>query len=127
MKARVISTNEIIDVEKREERVGNIVYVYYYAQSGESFQDYELEFLPDTPEEVTIDGWLCKNEYEDDFARIHTEEPQSGLDEMPITGEQLWIWRSNGNIYLISDELFPDLKWTDTPKKVRITITPIDE
>ena len=42
MKARIISTNEIIDVEKREDRVGNIEYVYYYAQSGESFQDYEL-------------------------------------------------------------------------------------
>lgn len=48
------------------------------------------------------------------------------LDEMPITGEQIGIWRSNGNIYIISDDLFPDLKWTDSPKKVKITITPME-
>lgn len=107
----------------------SIPFVRYYAdEEGTIYDEAVLEFLPEESKEVTIEGWLCKNEYEDGFARIHTEEPQSGLDEMPFTGEQLGIWRSNGNIYIISDELFPNLKWTDSPKKVKITITtPIEE
>ena len=122
MKAKVIETGEIVEV--KEWRGASDV-IYSTPDMNRFFQKSELEFLPG-PSEKVIEGWLCKNEYEDGFARIHTEEPQSGLDEMPITGEQLGIWRSNGNIFLISDELFPDLKWTDSPKKVKITITPME-
>ena len=119
MKAKVLDTGEILDL-----------YPYHSGywidlKTQCLYREPDLEFLSGTSEKV-IEGWLCKNEYEDGFARIHTEEPQAGLDEMPITGEQLGIWRSNGNIYLISDELFPDLKWTDSPKKVKITITPME-
>ena len=120
MKAKVISSGEIIEVHRETAVIGG---VKYFDDSFKMYEPSELEFLFDTEEVVEIVGWLCKNEYEDGFARIHTEEPQLGLDEMPITGEQLGIWRSNGNIYIISDELFPDLKWTDSPKKVKITIT----
>lgn len=111
MKARVISTNEIIDVKKREDRVGNIVYVYYYAQSGESFQDYELEFLPDTPEEVTIEGWVLRDD--NNKIGIYRDKPTCDEDGWDLTGERY--------------ELFPDITPLTEPKKVRITITPIEE
>lgn len=46
MRARIIATDEIIDAEKSEERVGNIIYVVYRntADSNECFNDYELDF-----------------------------------------------------------------------------------
>ena len=111
MKARIISTNEIIDVEKREDRVGNIVYVYYYAQSGEPFQDYELEFLPEESKEVTIEGWVLRDD--NNKIGIYRDKPTCDEDGWDLTGE--------------SYDLFPDITPVDEPKKVRITITPIDD
>lgn len=120
MKARVKLTGEIIEVE----RLTNTT--YGRLDVAQIYRKDMLDFdLPEPEEEVTIEGWVCKDEYDDGFARIHTEEPYPGHEELlPDSLELIEVWKSNGNVYLISDEIFPDLKHTDTPKKVTITIKP---
>lgn len=119
MKARVISTNEIIDVEKREERVGNIVYVYYYAQSGESFQDYELEFLPDTPEDIPLSGWICRDKDGDLNFFYGGDKPRKEA------GEDYWSATFGNNFEYLPNSLYPNVTWETEPLKVKLTLTPI--
>lgn len=116
MKARILATDEIIDVEKREERVGRIIYVYYYAQSGESFQDYELEFLPDTPEEVTIEGYVARDKNNDLSLYQTYPERQSNLG----------YWRDGKDEIELPKDSFPEVTWDSSPKRVKITITPME-
>ena len=124
MKARVISTNEIIDVEKREDRVGNIVYVYYCTQSGESFQDYELEFLSDTPEKVTLEGWVARDEeFDEDFFPTDIFL----YKKKPIRNKNLGTWESGLYDFAIPHDSFPSVTWETEPKRVKLTITLIEE
>lgn len=118
MRARVKKTGEI----KSFYPTTQSGYDGYVDEDGEWYYPKELDFtLSEPEEEEVIEGWVCKDEYEDGFARIHTEEPSPSLEEVALD-DFIEVWRSSGNVYLISDYLFPDLKHTDTPKKVTITI-----
>lgn len=118
MKARIIATDEIIEVTKREERVGSIVYIVYATEDGELFQDTDLDFLPEK-ETAVLEGWVARDENE----KLHLF---MDVEPRRLTDEGRWWDRD-----YVSRELpqfsFPSVTWQSEPNKVRIILKAIEE
>lgn len=123
MKAKVKATGRIIEVEKAmigyvECEVANI--------NGFPMQNFyskaELEFLSEESKEVTIEGWVAREgSTSTDLAlRVYSVKPTR------VTNRRRW--NGHGEMsYLIDHRLFPEVTWESEPKRVKITITPIEE
>ncbi|MDE7345365.1 MAG: hypothetical protein K2N48_01330 [Muribaculaceae bacterium] len=119
MKAKVLATEDIIDVVKDWDNIGGVVYVGYADKDGNFYQENELELNPDTSDKV-IEGWVTKDSPDDDVI-FHFNRPYLRKDYP----DDIEIWESIGSTYLFAQSLFPDLSSRE-PKRYRITITPMD-
>ncbi|MBD5583791.1 MAG: hypothetical protein HDQ88_01790 [Clostridia bacterium] len=122
MKAIVKSTGEIIKVETIQPAIyrdiktsGIDERIYYHS---------ELEFLSDTPEKVTLEGWVARDkEFEEDFFSSDIFL----YKEKPIRNENFGVWEHGVYDFVIPHDSFSSVTWETEPKKVRIAITPIEE
>lgn len=109
----------------------SIPFVRYFADDeGTIYDEQQLEFepelLPDASEKV-IEGWVAVDEFDFGDAFIHTEKPSLKSNAIADAGDYYGSWESCGKSYSIDHSLFPDLTYENSPKKYRITITPIEE
>ena len=77
---------------------------------------------PEESKEVTIEGWVTRNESgpSDLALRVYSVKPKR------MTNRKMW--NGHGEMsYLIDYRLFPEVTWESKPKRVKITITPIEE
>lgn len=125
MKTRIINTGEIVDVVDYND---SKVTVYRndeteFLAQNEYSRD-EVEFLPDTPEEVTIEGWVARDE--DGFINLYNEKPiRDYADRSDVT---YGFWDdADGHHLELPTTSFSSVTWNTEPQKVRITITPIEE
>ena len=79
------------------------------------------------PKAVTIEGWVAADEYGLGGCFLHTQKPHAKSREFCDTGEYEIGWYSDGVKYELDSKIFPDLTPESEPKKVKITITPIEE
>ena len=101
---------------------------YYADEEGTIYEDTLLEFdKPIEPQEITIEGWVAVDEYGMGGCFLHTQKPHAESREFCDTGEYEIGWYSDGVKYELDSKLFPDLTPETEPKKVKITITPIDK
>ncbi|MBD5199364.1 MAG: hypothetical protein HDS83_03115 [Bacteroidales bacterium] len=116
MKAKVKANGRIIEVEK-----AMIGYAECAVANIEGFpmqnvySEAELEFLPDAPEEVTIEGWVGRGANPHHLA-LYERKPDRLSD----------IWGFSHSLKL-DPTFFPEVTWDTEPKRVKITITPIEE
>lgn len=109
----------------------SIPFVRYYAdEEGTIYDEAVLEFLPEESKEVTIEGWVCRNGYSGDIkdSILHLflkGEPFPDNDTPERIG-CVEMWRGANGLHLPS-EMFPEVTWESEPKRVKITITPIEE
>lgn len=87
---------------------------------GITYYESELEFLPDT---VTMVGWICRERYIEDTVMLHEKEPHSEWNAL----DDSYSYESDGKVHRLPDIFAPDLTYESSPKKVRITITPMEE
>ena len=125
MKVKVLATGDIIDVVKDWDNIGGVVYVGYADKDRNFYQENELELNPDTSEKV-IEGWIAVDEAYDGGAYLHTEKPHSELKEFCDTGDYETEWVSKGDVYRIDNKLFPDMTSESEPKRVKLTLTPME-
>ena len=118
MKAKVLTTGRIIEV--KEWRGSDVVYstpdmnMFYSAD--------ELEIISEESKEVTIEGWVAREgSTPTDLAlRVYSVKPTR------VTNRRRW--NGHGEMsYLIDHRLFPEVTWDTEPKRVKITITPVEE
>ena len=118
MKAKVIETGEIIEVFQ------DFTQAMWFdkAQPHKSYHPNDLEFLPEESKEVTIEGWVARDKCgpTDLGLRIYTAYPRR------MEGLKRWNGREAESV-LIDHSLFPEVTWNSEPKKVRLTITQIEE
>lgn len=111
MKAKVIETGEIIEVK---EWFGSSDGFYSTPDMNRFFQKSDLELLPDT-EEVTIEGYVARDKGGGIY--LHSDEPVRGVYEwysVMCPPRQL------------PKESFPEVTWDSEPKRVKVTITPME-
>ena len=120
MKAKVKATGRIIEVEKAmigyaECEVANI--------NGFPMQNFyskaELEFLSEESKEVTIEGWVARDRMHGDLY-LYSNRPRRAEKG------GYWIYGPESGTAL-PIALFPEVTWDTEPKRVKITITPIEE
>lgn len=116
MRAKVKASGEIIDAVMCLDEPELFLY------KGTYYQKSDLEFLPDTPEEVTIEGWATKD-YPGDDVVVHLNEPHKWKFQ-PEDKDEYWV--SRGKKYNFVESLFPNLT-PEKPQKVKISITTIEE
>ena len=116
MKAKVLTTGRIIEVEKAmigyaECEVANI--------NGVPMQNFyskaDLEFLSEESKEVTIEGWVARGANPHHLA-LYERKPDRLSD----------IWGFSHSLQL-DPTSFPEVTWESEPKRVKITITPVEE
>lgn len=119
MKAKIKATGEIIEVTLATESMYRDI-----STSGideKMYYESELEFLPDTHEQV-IDGWVARgyNGPRDLGLRVYSVKPKRY--------DKRKEWNGHGRLsYLIDHRLFPEVTWESEPKRVKITLTPMEE
>ena len=95
---------------------------YYADEEGTIHEDHTLEFLPEESKEVTIEGWVARDKCgpTDLALRVYSVKPTR------VTNRRRW--NGHGEMsYLIDHRLFPEVTWDTEPKRVKITIAPIEE
>lgn len=113
MKAKVIKTEEIIDVEQITEALFRDT-----ARHGideRIYEESELEFVK--PEESVIEGWIARDRNGD--LGLHRYEPEKKL----ISGYWVGEWQR----LTLPEHSFPFVTWKSEPLHVKLTITPIKE
>lgn len=127
MKAKVKATGRIIEV--KEWRGSDVVYstpdmnMFYSAD--------ELEILFDKSEEAVLEGWVCRNgceDIKDSILHLYLKGEPFPDNDIPerVGMDCLQMWKGANGLHLPS-ELFPEVNWQSEPKKVKITITLIEE
>ncbi|MBD5585368.1 MAG: hypothetical protein HDQ88_09820 [Clostridia bacterium] len=111
MKAKVIETGEIIEVFQ------DFTQAMWFdkAQPHKSYHPNDLEFLPEESKEVTIEGWVARGANPHHLA-LYERKPDRLSD----------IWGFSHSLQL-DPTSFPEVTWESEPKRVKITITPIEE
>ena len=117
MKAKVKATDRLIEVEKA--MIGyaecEVVNINGFPMRN-LYSEAELEFLYDAPEEVVIDGWVARDRGGSLY--LHCSYPNRDATE----------WHSvYCYIKSLPPESFPSITWESEPKRVKITITLIEE
>ncbi|MDE5886724.1 MAG: hypothetical protein K2H46_03955 [Muribaculaceae bacterium] len=126
MKAKVLATDEIVEVVDYND---SKVTVYrndeteFFAQNEYSRD--EVEFLSDTPEKV-IEGWVAVDEWGIGGCFLHTQKPHAESREFCDTGDYEIGWESDGEKYELDSKLFLDMDCESEPKRVKLTITPME-
>lgn len=125
MKAKVIKTGEIVEVVDYDDSKA-IVYrndeTEFFAQN--EYKRDELESLPDTHEQVTIDGWVTRSK---NGKIVFSDSSECKR------GSCVWYHKEGSNIVTLSDtglfneDILPSITWESEPKRVRITLTPMEE
>lgn len=113
MKAKVIKTEENIDVEQITEALFRDT-----ARQGiyeRIYEESELEF--DKPKESVVDGWVARDR-NGDLSLYRT---------YPERQENLGYWRDGNDYWDFPNDYFPSVTWKSEPLHVKLTITPIEE
>lgn len=121
-------TQAVID-NMSDEQIAEILNTKYSA-SDVMEQMKGLEQLKEqlcNPKAVTIEGWVAVDEYGMGGCFLHTQKPHAESREFCDTGEYEIGWYSDGVRYELDSKLFPDMDCESEPKKVKITITPIEK
>lgn len=116
MKAKVLATGEIADVYSADN-------VYWNKLDKRLYREEELDFNFDTPQKqsVTIEGWIARDRFNSELF-LHCEEPFRSYSGNQTNGKKD-IWRTDGFApFPLPTDSFPDLKWEDSPKRVKLTI-----
>lgn len=119
MKARVIKTGEIVDVKEWR---GASNTIYTRADMNAFYEHFEIELMPDNPEEVTIEGWVTRSKNE---KIVFSDSPECKR------GSCVWYHKEGSNIVTLSEtglfdeDILPSVTWETEPLKVRLTLTPI--
>lgn len=95
---------------------------YYVDDEGTIYDEQQLEFETYSPKEITIEGWVARDKCgpTDLGLSIYTAYPRR------MEGLKRWNGREAKSV-LIDHRLFPSITWDSEPKRVKITITPIEE
>lgn len=113
-KARLIATNEIIEVRFND---GWIRWTepkaWLYREEFEILEEIPQE--EDFKKEVTIEGWVARGANPHHLA-LYERKPDRLSD----------IWGFSHSLQL-DPTYFPEVTWDTEPKRVKITITPIEE
>lgn len=123
MKAKVINTGEIVEVyERYDDFAGETRFepiVPYYRPD-------ELDFdVPqDATEEVTIEGYAAR--WHDGEITVFQKEPYIFADMDNGTERKFYGSQDECKLFLPNDAL-PSVTYKNSPKKVKITITPMEE
>ncbi len=122
MKCKVKSTGEILEVKGWR---GTEV-VYSTLDMNRFFQESELDIISDTPEESVKEGWVARNANGKILFFNGKEPPERPKYERH---PKQWIGCKSPvyGIPIVNQDSFPSVTWESEPKKVRITITPIEE
>ena len=117
MKAKVLATGEIIDVEKIMDSMYHDVNTS--GTDEKTYYESDLELLPDTEEE-TMEIWVARDKGKPRDLSLHI------YPACPQRWESKKQWVSwSGKSFLIDHRLFSEVTWDSEPKRVKITITPI--
>ena len=116
-------TQAIID-NMSDEQIADILNTKYSA-SDVMEQMKGLEQLKEqlyNPKQVTIEGWVARDKCgpTDLGLRIYTDYPRR------MEGLKRWNGREAKSV-LIDHRLFPEVTWDSEPKRVKITITSINQ
>lgn len=91
----------------------------FMEQDGSMYAPSDLDFNVEEAEEVTIDGWVARDE--DGKAYLHSIRPERGFDDDRNVG----IWGNCvGHQMIALKRIFPSLTWKSDPIEVTITIKP---
>ena len=118
MKAKRISTGEIVEVSKLTfTNMKTHIICRRDIKNGGFIAESDLEFLSEESKEVTIEGWVARDKSGCLF--LHYWEPHRtpGGDK----------WYSEFAQKCLPKDSFPEVTWESNPKRVNITITPIEE
>ncbi len=122
-KARLIATNEIIEVKFNDGWIR-------WTEPKAWLNREEFEILEEIPQEVdslkeiTIEGWIARDE--DGFINLFNDKPIRDYCDRSDVTYGFWDEANEHHIELPTAS-FPSVTWKSEPKKVRITITPIEE
>lgn len=93
--------------------------IFGYSSDNAHYHPFELDFNAEESEEVTIDGWVARDE--DDKAYLHSIRPERGFDDDRNVG----VWGNCVGYQMIAlKRIFPSLTWESNPLEVTITIKP---
>lgn len=121
MKAKIKATGELIEVKEWR---GAFNAIYSTSDMNMFYADNELELLPDTHEQVTIEGYVAR----DKVSNHHRGEGLHLFTSKPERSSIFAEWQGlRGKSLLIDPDMFPEVTWESEPKRVRITITPMEE
>lgn len=131
MKAKVKATGRIIEVEKA--MIGyvecEVVNINGFPMQN-FYSESDLEFLPEESKEVTIEGWVCRNGcnggIKDSILHLFLKGEPFPDNDTPERIGCVEMWKGANGLHLPS-EMFPEVTWDSEPKRVKITITPIEE
>ena len=112
MKAKVKASGDIIEVKEWR---GPSDVVYSTLDMNMFYAANEVEIITDTPEEVTIEGWVARGANPHHLA-LYERKPDRLSD----------IWGFSHSLQL-DPTYFPEVTWATEPKRVKLTITPIEE
>ena len=119
MKAKVKATGEIVDVyERYDDYAGETRFepiIPYYRPD-------ELDLTVEGPEEVTIEGWVARDE--DGFINLFNGKPMRDYADRSDVTYGFWD-RTDGHLLELPTTSFPSVTWESEPQKVKITTTPI--
>ena len=121
MRAKVISTGEIVDVY---ERYNDIAGEKRWEELSATYDADELDFnVPqDAPEEVTIEGYAVRW-YDGEITLFQKGPTRLIASDRPFGG-----WSSEDGCKLfLPEKSLPSVTYENSPKKVKITITPMDQ
>lgn len=126
MNAKVKATGKDLEViEVPAYAVENPIFLmrYFVDFANNVYKETELEFPSEKSNELTIEGWVAVNEAYGGGAFLHTKKPHAESVEFCDTGDYEVAWRSEGKVYAIDRELFPDMNEESEPLKIRLTLT----
>ena len=128
MKAKVKASGDIIEVKEWR---GSSNVVYSTPDMNMFYAADEVEILSEKSEEAVLEGWVCRDgceDIKDSILRLYLKgEPFPENDKPERVGmDYLQMWKGANGLHLPS-EMFPEITWSSELKRVRITITPIEE
>lgn len=82
---------------------------------------YSLGKQENDMEDTVIQGWVAIEEAHNE-CYLHTNKPTHENRPIADTGDYESHWRSEGQTYLLDEDLFPNLTWESDPIEVEIII-----
>ncbi|MBD5283330.1 MAG: hypothetical protein HDS31_01785 [Bacteroides sp.] len=114
MKAKVKASGDIIEVKEWR---GSSDVVYSTPDMNMFYASDEVEILSEKSEEAVLEGWVARDK--SGYLVLHYQKPHRTLG-----GDK---WYSGLSQKSLPKDSFPEVTWDTEPKRVKITITPIEE